>query len=115
VTALYLSRALYGALLTVRPGLVAATVDRDPNRAARAFIRILGIRQLAEAVVVGRRPSPSLLAAGAGVDLIHAATVLVLARRAPAHRRALYLNAAGATGLGSWALAVRRRARRAGA
>lgn len=41
--------------------------------------RILGVRQLAQAVLSGVRPSPEVLAMGVWVDGVHAMTALGLA------------------------------------
>lgn len=45
----------------------------------RARSRVLGARQITQAVLSGVRPSPEVLAMGVWIDLAHAASVLGLA------------------------------------
>jgi len=77
--ALELIRGGYGALQLALPGLVA---DRllahrfDPR--GRRVARVLGARQLVQALGSGRRPSYPVLAVGVEVDLLHAASMLGL-------------------------------------
>jgi hypothetical protein len=103
----------YGSLLLVapRPLVRAASGRRRAGRSEVLFARVLGLRQLGEAVaVVSTRREPAVVAVGAGVDAVHAVTAAALAVRTREHRRAAAANAAVAAAL---ALAGTARARRA--
>jgi hypothetical protein len=73
-------RAAYGAVQLLWP-------DRSPEQllggplepAARTGVRVLGVRQLAQAGLTAAVPTPALLAAGAGTDALHALSMAVLA------------------------------------
>lgn len=82
-------RALYGAGLLLAPGRILAALARMPlDRRVIAVARVLGARQLAQAAVVGRRPTPGRLRAGAAVDAAHVGSMVAFARWSPrpAHR-----------------------------
>jgi hypothetical protein len=66
--------------------------------------RLLGARELAQAELTRRRPTREVLLAGAGVDLLHAASMAGLASADPGRRRLAVHNATSATllALGSW-------------
>jgi hypothetical protein len=82
-------RACYGAVLLCAPGPVLGLSTGRPSSArARAVARILGARHLAQAVLTVWRPDPVVLAAGAGIDGCHAASMLALAAASPGARRA---------------------------
>ncbi len=75
-----LLRAGWGAVLLVAPGAVlhlvrAVRIDRK----ALVITRILGARQLFQALVSGIGPSPEMLAAGVWVDTVHSMTAFGLA------------------------------------
>lgn len=101
--ALELIRGGYGALQLALPGLVA---DRllahrfDPR--GRRVARVLGARQLVQALGSGRRPSYPVLAVGVEVDLLHAASMLGLGLVDRRRRRVALADAVIA---GSFALA----------
>jgi hypothetical protein len=59
--------------------------------------RVLGTRHLAQAVLTLWRPRPAVLAAGAGIDGCHAASMLALAAASPRMRRAGLTDAMAAT------------------
>ena len=107
-------RAGYGSLLLVapRPLVRFASGRRRADGAAVLFARVLGVRQLLEALAVAStRREPAVVAIGAGVDAIHAATAVTLAVRKPEHRRAAAANAVVATVLAVAGTARARRAR----
>jgi hypothetical protein len=82
-------RGLYGAGLLLAPRWILAALARVPlDRRTVAVVRVLGARQLAQAAVVGRRPTPARRLAGAAVDAAHAASMVAVARWSPcpAHR-----------------------------
>ncbi len=73
-------RGLYGVSLLLAPRwtmsrLHLVTVDRS----SVVVGRVLGARQLSQAILSGASPSPEVLAAGVWVDLAHAATAVGLA------------------------------------
>jgi hypothetical protein len=73
-------RAGWGAVLLVAPRAVlhlvrAVRVDRK----ALVITRILGARQLFQALLSGIGPSPEMLAAGVWVDTVHSMTAFGLA------------------------------------
>jgi hypothetical protein len=74
------SRASYGGALVVAPGAVIYLgTGRRPGRTARRVARLLGARHLIQAGVSAFAPLPGVLAIGAGVDGLHAASMLILA------------------------------------
>lgn len=78
------------------------------DRRARAFARVLAARHLVQAAAIEGRGARAQ-AAGAGVDLLHAASVAALAWRDRRHRRALVASAAVAVTLAGFELRVARR------
>ncbi len=83
------ARACYGALLLCAPGLALGMCTGEASgQRARVVTRILGARHLAQAALTLWRPRPAMLAAGAGVDGCHAASMLALAAASPDTRRA---------------------------
>jgi hypothetical protein len=106
--ALYVARSGYGALQLTSPGLVSgALLRRRPDARAQGVARVLGARQLGQALASGAAPSYPVLAVGVEVDLLHAASMLALAL-ARRRRRAAFTDAliAGAFALAG-ALAAR--------
>jgi len=91
-------RACYGAALLCAPGLALGLCSaRSPSQRARAVVRILGARHLAQAVLTLWRPSPAVLLSGAGIDACHAASMLALAVAEPQLRTAGIADCAAAT------------------
>jgi hypothetical protein len=91
------ARACYGAALLSAPGLALDLVTgQAPSTRARAVVRILGARHLAQAVLTMWRPRRTVLAAGAGIDGCHAASMLALAVASPGLRRAGLTDAVAA-------------------
>jgi len=82
-------RACYGTVLMCVPGPVLGLyTGQPPSPRARMVTRILGARHLAQALLTLWRPRPAVLAAGAGIDGCHAASMLALAAADPGLRRA---------------------------
>lgn len=78
-TLLELVRGGYGALQLAAPTLVAEHVlNRPLDAPARAVARVLGARQLAQALASGNAPSYPVLALGVEVDLLHAGSMIAL-------------------------------------
>jgi hypothetical protein len=75
-----LVRAAWGAALLVAPRQVLGHVHHlRTDRASVVVARVLGARQLAQAVLSGTDPSPEVLALGVWVDGVHAASAVGLA------------------------------------
>ena len=75
-----LFRAGWGAALLVAPRHVMTNVHHvRVDRKSVVIARILGARQLTQAVLSGVRPSPEVLAMGVWVDAVHAISALALA------------------------------------
>jgi hypothetical protein len=93
-------RACYGAILLCVPGPALGLCTGQPSSSrARAVTRVLGARHLAQAVLTWWRPRPAVLAAGAGIDGCHAASMLALAAADPRMRRAGLTDALAAAAL----------------
>ena len=65
-------------------------------------MRLLGARQVAQAVLTGTRPSHAVLVLGAGVDALHASSMVILALFDRRLRRAALADAFVALGF-AWA------------
>jgi hypothetical protein len=75
---------------TVIPGLAAGSLSSR----GRKVVRVLGARQVAQAVVTGRAPTPAVLWLGTEVDVAHAATMIGLAVVERRYRRAALVDGA---------------------
>lgn len=90
-------RASYGVALLMAPGAVVYLgTGRYPGRRARRVARLLGARHLIQAGVSAFAPLPGVLAVGAGVDALHAASMLMLATVGRGMRRAALTDALAA-------------------
>jgi hypothetical protein len=88
-------RAAYGAVELLAPGATERVlVGRAPDARARTFIRVLGGRHLLQAAVTATAGGPVFHRIGAGVDALHALTMLVLAALDRRRRHAAVANAA---------------------
>jgi len=95
-----LARAGYGAALLCAPGpLIGAVTGRPPGPRARTVARVLGARQLAQAAVTVCAPASEVVAVGAVVDLLHAASMFALAAVDQTPRRAEFADGLAATAL----------------
>jgi hypothetical protein len=75
-----LLRGAYGLALCCAPGPIislAGGVVATPGD--RAVGRVLGVRHVAQAIVSLARPTPAVLALGAGADVLHSASMVALA------------------------------------
>ncbi len=91
-------RAGYGLLLLVRPERSPEVLlgdTRDP--AVPPVVRVLGARHAAQGLVTLVRPTETVLGLGAGVDALHAASMVALAAVSPAHRRPGLVSAGAAS------------------
>ena len=88
--ALYLVRGGYGALQLSSPTVVSGRLlRRRLDGRGQGVARVLGARQLAQALASGPLPSYPVLAVGVEVDLLHAASMLALALAGRRQRPAL--------------------------
>jgi hypothetical protein len=87
-------RAGLGAAQVLFPGLASRLLAVRPlDRGSRGVIRVLGIRQLSQALVTGTQPSAAVLLVGAEVDAAHAASMITLALCSRRWRRAALVDA----------------------
>lgn len=99
-----LARRLLGAVhltlgmaLIIRPGSVTRLLGgRTPPH--RWVIRLLGARSLVQGTVTVAVPDAPIVAAGAVVDAVHAASMIVVGVLSESHRRAAALSAMVAAG-----------------
>jgi hypothetical protein len=88
------ARAVWGCLLLTATSRVERAVPGSKvDRTTVTFGRFLGARQLAHAVLIGRRATAGRVLVGAGVDALHAATMTALAVACPGQRRLASANA----------------------
>ncbi len=105
MTSLVRVRVCYGALLIAFPDRVARTIDeRQDDEGFRRIIRVLGAREVAQAVTCWPQPTSALLRVGAGVDVIHAASMLGLAAMSTRWRRPALVSALTAAIFAVWDL-----------
>jgi len=106
------ARAAYGLALVCWPGRATRLAQGGPaDGRARAVARVLGARHLAQAALTAARPSPGMLALGAGTDGAHAASMLALAAADRRRRRAAAADAAVAAACAAAGTALTREAR----
>jgi hypothetical protein len=87
-------RAGLGAAQALFPGLASRLlVSQSLNRRSRRVIRVLGIRQVGQALVTRTQPSAAVLLLGAEVDAAHAASMVALALSSRRWRRAALAEA----------------------
>jgi hypothetical protein len=92
------ARACYGAALLCAPGrALRLCTGQAATARERTVARILGARHLAQAALTMWRPRRAVLAAGAGIDACHAASMLALAAAEPRLRRAGLTDALAAS------------------
>lgn len=79
--------AATGLALLLRAERIAAAAGRRAGRPDPRIVRVLGARQVAQAVLTLVRPTSAVLALGAAVDASHAASMVALAGASPRFRR----------------------------
>jgi hypothetical protein len=98
--ALVAVRCLDGVWLLLAPrGLLAELAGARVDRVDGLVARVLGARQLVQAGWASRHPTRGTILAGAGVDALHAASMVALAARSRAHRRLASWSAVSAAAL----------------
>ena len=86
-------RGVYGALQLAAPALVSdRLLGRPLDTRERVIARILGARQLAQAMASGRQPGYPVLALGVEVDLLHAVSMLGLGAADRSRRRTAFTD-----------------------
>jgi hypothetical protein len=102
------SRGALGAVELVLPGLMARwSCGRSRlDRRSTLAVRVLGGRQLGQALVLYLAPARKVVVAGAVVDGIHGATMLALAIRSTRWRPAALIEALVATSLAGLGLVL---------
>jgi hypothetical protein len=95
MTMLNAMRAGYGFARLIRPQPLADRPSGDDTRAG-TIDRLLGTRHLAQAIVSQAAPTNRVLVLGAGVDLVHVATMLAAAGLSARRRRAALAEAVAA-------------------
>jgi hypothetical protein len=106
------AHAVLGAALTSRPTDVARAAAGQEALPPLWVVRVLGLRLLTQGVVELIRPTPRVLIGAAGIDALHAVSMIRVAADAR-HRRVAVVSVAVAgisAGLSVWtAMRLRRR------
>ena len=97
--------AAWGLVLLARPDQVVGLLCPELPRSRRWAVRLLGARLLVQHAAVLAVPEPPVVRAGSAVDLVHAASMVPLARSVP-YRRAAVISGAVAAGYAVLAPAV---------
>lgn len=85
----WLPRGLYGLAVTMGPASVLRLVGiDDASPKPTAIVRTLGLRDVAQALIYAPAPTRPLVLLGAGIDGLHAASMVALAVASPRWRRA---------------------------
>ena len=88
VKQLPLVRAAYGVLLLIAPGVVTrAYAGRSPQQIEIRAARLLGARQLTQAIVCDVWPRRTTLQLGTAVDVVHSMSMIGLATIDRSRRR----------------------------
>ena len=90
-----------GAALLARPEAVLTRLAPEYPRERRWVVRLLGARLVAQHAAVLTSPRPAVLRGAAGIDLLHAATMLPLLG-SPRYGRAARASGALALAYGVW-------------
>jgi hypothetical protein len=94
------ARATYGVFLLVVPDKLIQGVSGElTNQAPKVVRRILGARQLAQALTIERSGTRGWLLVGTAIDATHALSMVGLALLSRNYRRPAALDAALASGL----------------
>ena len=109
--ALSLVRAAIGVARLAFPDTVIPGLDGDHvGPGARRLVRVLGIRQVGQALLTGRAPPPAVVWLGIEIDIAHAASMIVLGALAPRYRRDAFGDALVAAVLAASGIAAVRTA-----
>ena len=89
--------ATLGAALLLRPAAVTRLASGHGDAPPVVVARVLGGRQLLQGIALITRPQPPLVAIAVAADVLHAASMLLLAWIRPGYRRPAIVSAAAAT------------------
>ncbi len=111
------ARLVYGAVLATAPAFAVRVVGSRPlDRRALVVVRVLGVRHLAQAALVGPGAGPLTMLAATLTDALHAASMVGLGAVSHARRRVAVCDAiVGTVFTVTDATAARRRGRGGGA
>ena len=87
---------LLGGVLLVAPRRLLRGIGVPADGATLVTARVLGARHLAQAAALRRRRDRAAVGLGATTDVLHGASMLVLARVSRPHRRAALASAVAA-------------------
>ena len=113
--AVALLRSAWGGVLVLEGRTILDAFGNRPAESSLVVARVLGGRQVAQGPITAAVPGPAVLAGGAAIDVLHAATAVGLALAARRWRGMALSDAAVAAtlaGTGCW-LAIRGHRRRA--
>lgn len=102
------ARFVLGLLALARPGLPVRLTGSPDGPGVRRTVRVLGARYLVQAIAGSRLHGSWVPEADAGVDLVHAASMLAVAGALPRHRQLALASAATAVGFAAADLVARR-------
>ena len=94
-------RAVYGVFVLVASDTIIETMTGERSRTAATVGRIIGLRHVIQARTLAQRRSRGWAAAGAGIDTLHALSMVALAILSDRYRRLAALDAVVAS---SWAV-----------
>jgi hypothetical protein len=103
-------RLVWGSACLLIPARLTAAAGGPVDRRATDVARVLGVRHLVQGAVSVARPTPPVLRAGAAIDLLHSASMVVLGGFDRGRRRLAWTDAVIAA---SWCLAGLQAGRRA--
>jgi hypothetical protein len=92
-----------GRMLALGRAVQATIVLVRPPSEARAIARVLAVRELGQAALTWAGPTPTALRLGAGVDVLHASSMVLAAWLWPRQRRSALISLGLASG---WAVAA---------
>ena len=84
--------ALWGTAMLLRPGDVTRLVRGGGPEPAHAVVRLLGARLVAQHVTTLVHPTRAVVLAGAGLDLLHASSMVPARLRWPGHARPIWVS-----------------------
>lgn len=105
-----LAEGCWGAALLLAPGRLLQSLAGKPiGQGVISVVRVLGARQLLQALITALRPTRRTLEVGAATDALHAATMVVSAAAKVGPRRLTTASATTAGAFTAAALTVSRR------
>ncbi len=89
------ARVLYGLTLAAAPRLLLRAVAvRDPAPCAVDVVRVLGLRDVSQALACAPRPTGPVMLLGVETDALHAGSMIALAALSPRWRHAAVVSGA---------------------